>query len=62
MKTIDLIQKKFGKRSWYNRLENGFSKREFIIYANRYPYTEENEVYEFAKTNKIKISIRPLGG
>jgi hypothetical protein len=61
MKLVELINKKFGKRSWFNRLENGFNKREFIIYANRYPYTEDDEVYKFAKKNKIKISIQSLG-
>jgi hypothetical protein len=62
MKPIELITKTFGKRPWYNRLENGLNKREFIIYANYYPYTEDGKVYDFAKSNKIKISIRPLGG
>lgn len=61
MKLIELINKKFGKRSWFNRLENGYNKREFIIYANRYPYMEEAEVLKFAKLNKIKITIQPLG-
>ena len=61
MKLVELINKKFGKRSWFNRLENGFNKREFIIYANRYPNTEDDEVYKFAKKNKIKISIQSLG-
>jgi hypothetical protein len=61
MKLNKLIQAKYGKCPWYNRLENGYNKREFIIYANSYPYTEECDVYEFAKTNKIKISIHLLG-
>ena len=61
MKLIKLIEDKYGKRPWYNRLENGINKREFIIYANYYPYTEDGQVYDFAKSNKIKISIRPLG-
>lgn len=61
MKLTDRISNKFGKRVWYNRLELGFNKREFIIYSNYYPYTEEHRVYEFAKKNKIKISIRPIG-
>jgi hypothetical protein len=61
MKLIKLIEDKYGKRPWYNRLENGINKREFVIYANYYPYTEDGKVYDFAKSNKIKISIRPLG-
>jgi len=61
MKLIELIEKTFGKRPWYNRIENGFNKRQFIIYSNYYPYTEDEKVYSFAKNNKIKISIRPLG-
>jgi len=61
MKLIKLIEDKYGKRPWYNRLENGINKREFIIYANYYLYTEDGKVYDFAKSNKIKISIRPLG-
>jgi len=61
MKLIKLIEDKYGKRPWYNRLENGINKREFIIYANYYPYTEDGKVYDFAKSNKIKISNRPLG-
>jgi hypothetical protein len=61
MKLVKLIEEKYGKRPWYNRLENGINKREFIIYANYYPYTEDSKVYDFAKSNKIKISIRPLG-
>ena len=61
MKLIESINKKFGKRSWFNRIENGFNKREFIIYAHRYPYTEDDDVYKFAKQNKIKISIHVLG-
>jgi len=62
MKTFKLIQNKFGKQPWYNRVAKGTNKREFIIYTNTYPYTEEDVVYEFAKTNKIKISIHLLGG
>jgi hypothetical protein len=61
MKLVKLIEEKYGKRPWYNRLENGINKREFIIYANYYPYTEDSKVYDFAKSNKIKISIRPFG-
>lgn len=61
MKLIKLIEDKYGKRPWYNRLENGYNKREFIIYANYYPYTEDSKVQKFAKENKIKINIRPLG-
>ena len=62
MKLVKLIEQKYSKRPWYNRIENGVNKREFIIYANYYPYTEDSTVYNFAKDNKIKISIRPLGG
>ena len=61
MKLLSLIEKAYGKRPWYNRIENGFNKREFIIYVNYYPYTEDGKVYDFAKSNKIKISIRALG-
>lgn len=62
MKTFKLIQNRFGNQPWYNRVANGTNKREFIIYTNNYPYTAEAELYEFAKTNKIKISIHLLGG
>lgn len=62
MKLNELIKNKFGKRPWFNRIEPGFNKREFVIYSNYYPYTEDGKVYDFAKSNKIKISIRPLGG
>lgn len=61
MKITKLIENKFSTRPWYNRLEPGLNKREFIIYANYYPYTEDQSVYDFAKSNKIKISVRILG-
>jgi len=61
MKLLDSIVKRFGKRLWYNRVEKGHSKREFIIYSYRYPYSEEDEVHKFAKENKIKITIQVLG-
>ena len=61
MTLLELIKNTFGNLPWYNRIENGFNKREFIIYANYYPYTEDGKVYDFAKSNKIKISIRVLG-
>jgi hypothetical protein len=61
MKLTEKISNKFRKSLWYNRLETGFNKREFIIYCNYYPYTEDGVVYDFAKKNKIKIIIRPIG-
>ena len=61
MKLTEKISNEFRKRLWYNRLETGFNKREFIIYCNYYPYTEDGVVYDFAKKNKIKIIIRPIG-
>lgn len=61
MKTVDLIIKNFSKSSWFNRVENGYNKREFIIYVNRYPFNDESKIHSFAKDNKIKISIIVLG-
>jgi hypothetical protein len=61
MKTIDKIKKQYEKRKWFNRIENGFYKKEYIIYANYYPYTEDEEVLRFAKSMGIKISVKALG-
>lgn len=67
MKTIDKIKNKYEKRKWFNRIENvnrienGFYKKEYIIYANYYPYTEDEEVLRFAKSMGIKISVKALG-
>ena len=62
MKIIDQIRKKYGSRKWFHRIELGLSSREFVIYSNGYPYTEDGEVYDYAKLNKIKIKIIPIGG
>ena len=61
MKRIDQIKQMFGSKSWFNRIE--CTNREFVIYSNGYPYTEDNNnVYDYAKANKIKIKIIPIGG
>ena len=62
MKRIDQIKKMFGSKSWFHRIEQGSGNREFVIYSNGYPYTEDNKVYDYAKANKIKIKIIPIGG
>jgi hypothetical protein len=62
MKPIERIEKKFGSRPWFNRIERGGTNREYIIYSNGYPYTEDDSVYSYAKSNKIKIKIIPIGG
>ena len=62
MKRIDQIKQMFGSKSWFNRIECGCTNREFVIYSNGYPYTEDNNVYDYAKANKIKIKIIPIGG
>lgn len=61
MKTIDKIKKQYEKRKWFNRIENGFYKKEYIIYTNYYSYTEDDEVRCFAKSMGIKISVKALG-
>jgi hypothetical protein len=61
MKTIDKIKKQYEKCKWFNRIENGFYKKEYVIYANYYPYTEDNDVLRFAKRMGIKISVKALG-
>ena len=61
MKTIDKIKNQYEKRKWFNRIENGFYKKEYIIYANYYPYTEDEEVLRFAKSMGIKISVKAFG-
>jgi hypothetical protein len=61
MKTIDKIKKQYEKRKWFNRIENGFYKKEYVIYANYYPYTEVEEVHCFAKSMGIKINVKALG-
>lgn len=62
MKHIDEIKKKFGSRPWFNRIERGIDRREYVIYSNFYPYTEDTVVYDYAKANKLKIKIIAIGG
>lgn len=61
MKTIDKIKKQYEKCKWFNRIENKFNKKEYVIYANYYPYTEDDEIRRFAKSMRIKISVKALG-
>lgn len=60
MKQIKEITDVFSKYDWFLRVESTAYKKEYIIFADKYPYSDDHIVFEYAKNNKLRLRIHSL--
>lgn len=60
MNYITKITKHFSKYKWFIKVEDTSYQNEFLIFVNKYPYSEDLSFVEYEKKNKIRIKIHAL--
>lgn len=61
MKKLEIITQHFQKYNWFVRIDETSYKNEFVIYTNKYPYTDDHLIHEYEKLNKVRLRIRTIG-
>lgn len=60
MNHIKKITTHFSIYPWFKKVESTSYKKEFLMYVDKYPYSEDQSIFEYEKLNKVRIRIHAL--
>ena len=60
MKQLKQITEHFSQYAWFLRAEQTSYPKEFMLFADKYPYSEDHVIFDYEKTNKVRLRIQAL--
>ena len=60
MNRLNHIKQHFSQYGWFDRVEKTAYKKEYVIFVNTYPYSQDIVIFDYERQNKIRLRIHAI--